>query len=62
MQVPRTILSAQANLWSLYPPSSRTDGEVSAVEINVIERPTDDLHPNPNICPEYATVWRFLFM
>jgi len=49
--VPRTFQSAMANLWALYPPSSRP-GEVGIIDLHTMDGGNEDMFDNGN-CPKY---------
>jgi len=49
--VPRTIQSVQANLYSFFPPQNSTNGEINVIDIHTMDQYMDDMTPNPNICP-----------
>jgi hypothetical protein len=41
----------EANFWGMFPPESRSDNQVSVVEINTMDQSQDDMTPNTGLCP-----------
>eukprot|EP01114_Cavostelium_apophysatum_P014172 TRINITY_DN3607_c0_g1_i1.p1 TRINITY_DN3607_c0_g1~~TRINITY_DN3607_c0_g1_i1.p1 ORF type:complete len:435 (-),score=74.74 TRINITY_DN3607_c0_g1_i1:48-1274(-) len=48
--VPRTVQSVMANLWTFYPPETRPDGNITVIDINTMDNALEDMTPNTGIC------------
>jgi len=55
--VPRTVMSAMANFYGMYPPEKRFDGGIDILDINTMDGGYEDMFPNPPICPRLQQLY-----